>query len=392
MLTPTLPEPSGSSRTDGSPRRNCGLGWVTAFLLIAPAILTGLGAVSANAATGRPILAVQPAPASRPPRIPAVIPAYCQSGGARLWGHLATCGWPGAANTGPVLIDCPDRRLVRRGNGITPIVLARHNETVRCADLRGPVEIKATGVTITNSRVAVKNGVRVDGNAAIIIEAGATATIGHVAVAGHNQVHACIWHRGKRLKVKAVNCRGVHDAIFAWAVNSSATGGDNYSISNSYFHDFSKATAGNSDDGFQTEGSTNGLIRHNTFRMPMNSTSAIAIWDSLRSSSDITVRKNLIAGGGFAIYAEDYNPGDSAPGQLSSVLGFSVTGIRFDFNSFSTAVSGCVGKYGAWFTRPTWQPYQGGPTDGWNRLGNFVLETGENIDNGNPQNNLQLCR
>jgi hypothetical protein len=291
-----------------------------------------------------------------------------------------------------MLIDCPRRRLVERGNGTTPIVLARPDERIRCADLRGPVEIKATGVTITNSRVTVKNGTRVRGNAAIIVDAGATATISHVTVAGRNQVHACIWHRGKRLKVNAVDCRGVHDAIFAWSVNGSATGGDNYSITNSYFHEFTKANASNSDDGFQTEGSMNGLISHNTFRMPLNSTSAIAIWDSLRSSSNITVRKNLIAGGGFAIYAEDYNPGDSAPGQLSSVLGFSVTGIRFDDNSFSTAESGCVGRFGVWFTRPTWQPYQGGPTDGWNRLGNVVLETGQDIDNSNPQNNLRLCR
>jgi hypothetical protein len=193
-----------------------------------------------------------------------VIPAYCQSGGTRLWGHLATCGWPGAANTGPMLIDCPRRRLVKRGNGITPIVLARHYDSVRCDDLRGPVEIKATGVTITNSRVTLANGARVRGNAAILIEAGATATISHVTVVGRNKVHAC--------------------------------------------HGFAKATASSRDDGFQTEGSAHGLISHNTFRMPANSTSAIALWDSLRSSSDITVKKNLIAGGGLAVLRRGLQP------------------------------------------------------------------------------------
>ena len=337
----------------------------------------------------------QPAPiASHKPRkrrTAGAPPAYCQSGGTRLWSHLAACGWPGAYTTGPVLADCPNRRLAQRGNGVTPIVLTRRNEVVSCADLRGPVEIKATGVTIRNSAVAVTSGAMVRGNAAIIVAAGASATISHVAIDGRSKVHACIWHRGRRLKVTAVNCRRVHDAIFAWAVNGSAAGGDNYSITNSYFHAFTKPTADGHDDGFQTEGSSHGLIGHNTFRMPANATSAIAIWDSLRSSSDIAVTRNLIAGGGFAVYAEDYDSGDGPPEGISAIGGNSVTDIWFDDNSFSTAASGCVGKYGAWFARPGWQPYEGGPTDGWHRLGNLVLETGENIDNANPYSSGQLC-
>ena len=48
--------------------------------------------------------------------------------------------------------------------------------------------------------------------------------------------------------------------------------------------------------------------------MTANADSAIAIWDSLKSSSDIRVRHNLITGGGFSIYAEDYDPGDGGPG------------------------------------------------------------------------------
>ena len=48
--------------------------------------------------------------------------------------------------------------------------------------------------------------------------------------------------------------------------------------------------------------------------MTTNADSAIAIWDGLKSSHDILVKDNLITGGGFAIYAEDYNPGDGAPG------------------------------------------------------------------------------
>jgi hypothetical protein len=410
-VTPLPPDSLGSSRAGIH-----GLGWIFAFLLVTLAIVGGLarlGSASASVAGSRPARTVRSAPAveqtraawpaqraqlaptashkPRKRRTAAAVPAYCQSGGTRLWSHLAACGWPGESTTGPVLADCHDRQLVQRGNGVTPIVLASRNEVVSCAYLRGPVEIKATGVTIRNSTVAVTSGAMVRGNAAIIIAAGASATISHVAIDGRDKVHACIWHRGVRLKVTAVNCRRVHDAIFAWAVNGSAAGGDNYSIMNSYFHAFTKPTAHGHDDGFQTEGSSHGLIRHDTFRMPAGATSAIAIWDSRRSSSDIAVTKNLIAGGGFAVYAEDYNPDDSAPEGSSATGGNSVTDIWFDDNSFSTAASGCVGKYGVWFTRPGWQPYEGGPTDGWHRLDNLVLETGENIDNANPQDDSEPC-
>ena len=59
--------------------------------------------------------------------------------------------------------------------------------------------------------------------------------------------------------------------------------------------------------------------------MTADADSAIAIWDSLKSSSDILVRHNLITGGGFAIYAEDYDPGDGGPGDPSAVGGFTDT-------------------------------------------------------------------
>jgi hypothetical protein len=66
-----------------------------------------------------------------------------------------------------------------------------------------------------------------------------------------------------------------------------------------------------------------------------------------------------------------------------STGGFTVTDIRFVDNSFSTLAAGCVGQFGVWFVRP-WPPYDGGPTDGWRRRGNRVLETGQNVDSGNP--------
>ncbi|HEY3904749.1 MAG TPA: hypothetical protein VGM14_12645 [Streptosporangiaceae bacterium] len=356
----------------------------TPLLLAIPATLAVLASLHPASASAAPT--AKAAKAAK-----AAVPAYCHSGGAKLWENLATCGWPNSANTGPELAKCRGGRLTQHGNGTTPIVLSTANEVVNCTDLRGPVEITAAGVTIKNSMVTVKNGTGVSGSAAVTLEVGSSATISHVAVDGGNSVHACLWHEGTQLQATAVNCYGVNDAIFAWATTNPSTGGSNYTITDSYFHDFTQATANGHDDGFQTEGSSHGLISHNTFRMTLNSTSAISVWDSRADSNDITVSDNLIAGGGFSVYAEDYNPGDGAPSNPSPVGGFSVTNIQFDNNSFSTILSGCVGKYGVWFTRPSWEPYHGGPTDGWHRIGNVVLETGENVDNGNPHSNGKLC-
>ena len=107
-------------------------------------------------------------------------------------------------------------------------------------------------------------------------------------------------------------------------------------MENSYFHDFTTRTSNGHEDGYQTEGASDGLIQHNTYQMTVGADSAVAIWDSLRSSRNIKVDGNLITGGGFAIYAEDYNPGDGGPGDPPASGGFSVTDIRFINNVFST--------------------------------------------------------
>jgi hypothetical protein len=68
-----------------------------------------------------------------------------------------------------------------------------------------------------------------------------------------------------------------------------------------------------------------------------------------------------------------------------------VTSITFKDNVFSTKVAPCVGQFFVWYARPA-EPYAGGPTDGWARTGNRVLETGENVDAANPHVAGALCR
>jgi hypothetical protein len=391
LLRLVTPAPSRS-------RRALRLVGFTPLFVLVPGLTVALLAPAAagtqpSAGAGPAVLAVGRAHST--PRTSSV-PEYCRDGGARLWANLAACGWPGLRNTGPQLSQCPDHQLASLGRSLRqPVVITQPNTVISCMKITGTLDIKADNVTVKNSTVIAnsgKDGVAANGTSGIYVEDGASAVIDHVKINGDNGVHACIWHQGTALTVNAVNCYGVDDGVFSWAdTGYSQTTGDNFTITNSYFHGFTHATANGHEDGYQTEGASHGLIAHNTYRMDTSADSAIAIWDSRRSASDITVTGNLITGGGFAVYAEDYSPGDGAPGDPSPVGGFSLRGVTMLDNVLSTFAAGCVGKYGAWFTRPAWDPYYGGPTDGWNRQGNQVLETGENIDSNNPHSHGTLC-
>jgi hypothetical protein len=336
------------------------------------------------------------APATRRPVRSHPAPSYCPDGGAALWANLAGCGWPGPASTGPDLSQCPGGRLTPDSGSLTRTIVIRTPGTViRCENITGMLDIQAQNVTVEDSSIesnSGRTGEAANGTADIKIEDGASATIEHVRINGDDGVHACIWHQGTRMLVDAVDCYGADDGIWSWADNGySPTTGDNFVIENSYFHGFTTATSNGHEDGYQTEGASYGLVEHNTYQMTAAADSAIAIWDSLRDSHDITVRDNLITGGGFAIYAEDYSPGDGGPGDPSAVGGYTVTDISFTDNVFSTHASGCVGQFGVWFSRPTWAPYDGGPTDGWHRSGNRVLGSRQHIDSGNPSDHGSLC-
>jgi hypothetical protein len=193
--------------------------------------------------------------------------------------------------------------------------------------------------------------------------------------------HACVWHQGSRMTARYLHCTGVNDGVFSWS--DGRTGGNNFTLAGSLLTGFTTRTANGHADGYQTEGASHGVIRHNTFLMTSDdgnsSNAAVAIWNGMRSSSDIVVDDNLIAGGGFSVYAHDYSPSEANPAG-----GNSVTDITFTDNVFSRRLFGCVGYYGVWFPR-------GRPTDGWHRTGNKVLETRQDVDGRNPTYQGRTC-
>jgi hypothetical protein len=294
-----------------------------------------------------------------------------------VWHHLEACGWAGPANTG-----YPTGTALKATIGRTITV---DNTVVDGEKIEGAVNIAAKNVMIKNSWIIsnfshLGTGRSLNGTGVITVEPGASATISHCTLDGSNATHAGIWHTGTALTAAANNIFGVNDGIFSWTEKSAPNSGWNVTIQDNYLHDFTTLAANGHVDGYQTEGASHGIIRHNTFYITQAQTGAVSIWNSKGNSDDFLIDNNLAAGSGFLIYAEDYHPSEQNPQG-----GYSVTNIVHTNNRFSTALYPCAGRYGVWYPR-------GAPTDGWHRSGNIILETGENIDSTNPHVNGRLCQ
>lgn len=302
---------------------------------------------------------------------PTATPASCST--SAVWSNLEACGWAGAGNTGH-----PNGQTFKVVTG--GLTVSAAGAVIDGYQVSGGITVTAPNVTIRNSLVRNSAG-GANGSGVIKIRNGASATVENSVLDGLNATHACIWHEGASMTARGNECRGVNDGIFSWASQTGTDGtGDNFTIENNWLHSFTTNAGNGHVDGYQTEGAKNGVIRHNTIDVAQGQTSAIAIWNGRKSADNILVDNNLLQGGGFSVYAEDYSPSEASPAG-----GYTVTNVRFTNNRFSNSRYDCVGAYGVWFTR-------GAPSDGWRRSGNRLLETGQNLDNNNPIVNGWECR
>lgn len=290
-----------------------------------------------------------------------------------VWATLEGCGWPGPTNTGHPAGQAFSRTV---SGGL---VVTTDNTVIDGWKISGGVQVRAKNVVIRNSFVSMNAG-GANGSGVVNLNPGSSATIERTTLDGLNATHACVWDEATTMTVTAVDCSRVNDGIFMWATQVGRDGaGDHFVIQDSWLHGFTTQAANGHVDGIQTEGAKHGVIRHNTVDVTQSQTSAIALWNSRKDTDDIVVERNLISGGGFSVYAEDYSPSEASPAG-----GYSLTSVVFTDNVFSTVHYGCVGSYGVWFPR-------GAPTDGWKRSGNLVLETGQNLDEANPSYQGRTC-
>ena len=275
--------------------------------------------------------------------------------------------WPDSLNTG-----------VPVGTVLTPTL--QRTITVDNTVVEGERIIATTftqycgGLTINAKNVIVRNcwitssfgtGLTVNGTGVIKVLPGATVTIEHCTLDGDNRTHAGIWYQGANVIARSNNIYNANDGIFVWYSN-------NFDFEDNYVHNLTDQSANGHIDGFQTEGSMHGILRHNTILITQRQNACVNIYAGSGNTDDILVENNLLAGGGFSAYAFDDSPTAATPAG-----GFSVTNIRFINNTFTRVYYSYVGYYGVWFPR-------GRTTDECVRLGNYVLETSENIDAKQP--------
>jgi len=269
----------------------------------------------------------------------------------KVWQNLEACGWPGPGNTGWQ----PTGVTLTLGGSMT---ITTPGTVIDSRDISGNIYISANNVTIKRSRVRgsafaliqVKDGIsgariedcELDGRGT----AGGTNSMGVIGPA----------------TVLRSNIYGVENGFTPLSGSS---------LQDSYIHDLG-APGSPHYDNIQIDGGTSNIsIIHNTLHNAYQQTSAIMVDDYFGSTANIAITNNLMAGGGFIVYAYAAN-------------GNTTTNVTHTNNKFSTALYPCAGYFGVWYPRAA-------PTDGWHRSGNVILETGQNIDNQNPTVNESVC-
>ena len=223
--------------------------------------------------------------------------------------------WPDASNTG-----------VPSGMALTasgPLMVTTNGQVIEGLDIQGSVVVKASDVTIRNSRIT-------HDRTAIRFEEGANLRVEHVTFVGASAktLDGAIQAWG------TITVRRIQVSGFGEGVDVYGSGG---LIQDSYFHDMANAD-GKLMDGIEAWEAKQLVIRHNWIEMPGgNSVIKLPLDVPVPGGDDVLIENNLVAGGGWAVYG-GYDPPNSNP---------SYTNVRFIANHFSTMFEPKCGFYGA---------------------------------------------
>jgi hypothetical protein len=238
--------------------------------------------------------------------------------------------FPSSATTGPVV------PLTTSG----PVTADSPGQVVENLDIRGELNVTAPDVVVRNVRV--RGG---DTSWLVILRNDTgTTTLDSVAVEGDAGaiVGLGVFQAGEGpLRMRATRITGTQDGC------ACARG----SIVDSYIA-LGPNRDGAHNDGIQSGGGTGFTVRHNTIFNSNGQTSAIALFDEHGPQVDVRIENNLLAGGGFAIYAGD---GTHRPSGVQ-VIG-NVFSRRFFANggAYGPARAWCANCAGARWTGNVWE-------------------------------------
>ena len=181
----------------------------------------------------------------------------------------------------------------------------------------------ASNVTIRNSKISAQ------GNWLVLNDAGAkNLQIVDTELDGKGNTSNDAAVAGRNYTLTRVNIHGTVDGLKL---------GDNVTVQDSYIHDL-VMTGDSHNDGMQSLGSNDVLIRHNTIIIGKGSTSAILLsTGSADEMRRITIDNNLVGGGAYTIYG-GYQAGVDDPSKVSDIV--------VSNNRFTTQVYPNGGAYG----------------------------------------------
>ncbi|MFB9477009.1 hypothetical protein ACFFR3_46605 [Nonomuraea salmonea] len=249
------------------------------------AALLVLFGTACQASGGRDRLDVTPAPSS-----PAAAPATPSATPSQR-------AWPGPGTTG-----VPDGVRLRESG---PMVVKENGAVIDGVEVTGYITVEADDVTIRNTRVrGTKNWwgiLQREGRTGLTVED--TEVFGN----GKQRTQFGILNQGKMITIRRVDIHTISNGIST----------DQGLIEDSYVHD-PKYFKDDHTDMIMSTGSaapgTELIIRNNTVINTLDQTGAIALFQDFGVVKNVTVEGNLLAGGGWTLYA-----GAGAKGTSSNV-------------------------------------------------------------------------
>ncbi|MEV6596527.1 hypothetical protein AB0M36_06605 [Actinoplanes sp. NPDC051346] len=231
----------------------------------------------------------------------------------------ARAGFPNAGTTGV------PAGVTLKAATTTSLRIRKAGTVIDRADIRGEISVEANNVTIKNSRVVNA------GNWGIVQRpevSGLVVKDSEIRGNGKDRLQYAILNLGSGdISILRNDISGVSDAL------STNVG----LIEGNYLHDPVYFDGDHTDMIQSNSGPPAGqrlVIRHNTVVNTLEQTAAIALFQDFGVQHDATIEHNLLAGGGYALYA--------GAGKLGTSYNIRVIG-----NVFSREVFAKSGQYGA---------------------------------------------
>jgi hypothetical protein len=225
--------------------------------------------------------------------------------------------FPGAGNTGLAA----GARL--KAVTSSPLRVKKAGTVIDGVDIRADISVEANNVTIKNTRVIT------EGEWGIIQRANVKGLVvkdSEIRGNGKDRLQHAIFNLGGAITIVRNDMSVVSDAI------STSVG----LIEDNYLHDAIYFSGDHTDMIQANSGPPSGqqiVIRHNTVINTLDQTSAVALFQDFGVQHDAIIERNLLAGGGYALYA-----GAGAKGTSYN--------IKVIGNVFSREVYRASGQYG----------------------------------------------